>query len=324
MSTKPTNAAPWDTTLTNLIAPTAGHQANGFAVNEVPSSSEINGQLHRIGLWTTWLLNTQHAGTANYNLSANTDNAALAGASLNDIHTVYVTSVGVDWNLNGIAHGVDKQEIQLVNAGSFFFWLRHEGAGSLAANRIQIQAAYADGTFIRVYPGGSVKLRYDGTISRWRVVATVGCRALRYLSIPATAAQLQGGSGAEPYGTHGAFPSSGGYWDLDNFSTLDYPVTVPVGAIIDNFRVYYRKNSNATVVLSAAMLQRNASDGVAATIGGTDSDSTNAPGFDFLTRGNIETTATLPVSFYISAGRNPTGGSADVFYHAVVGYWDLI
>ena len=48
---KPTTVPVWDTTLANLIAPTAGHQSAGYANSEVPASNETNGQLNLQGQW---------------------------------------------------------------------------------------------------------------------------------------------------------------------------------------------------------------------------------------------------------------------------------
>jgi hypothetical protein len=53
--TKPVTPATWDSNGTNLSAPTAGHMTDGYAVNEVPTSTELNGQLQRIGLWTEFI-----------------------------------------------------------------------------------------------------------------------------------------------------------------------------------------------------------------------------------------------------------------------------
>ena len=55
MSTKPTTAPAWDSNSTNLTAPTAGHQANGWAVDEVPTSTEMNGWQQNVSSWAVFL-----------------------------------------------------------------------------------------------------------------------------------------------------------------------------------------------------------------------------------------------------------------------------
>ena len=64
MSTKPATVATWDTSLANLVAPTAGHRLNGYAVNEVPTSGELNGQLNLIGAWAQYLSDAVLTGGA--------------------------------------------------------------------------------------------------------------------------------------------------------------------------------------------------------------------------------------------------------------------
>ena len=64
MSTKPATVATWDTSLANLVAPTAGHKLSGYVVNEVPTSGELNGQLNLIGLWAQYLSDAVLTGGA--------------------------------------------------------------------------------------------------------------------------------------------------------------------------------------------------------------------------------------------------------------------
>lgn len=64
MSTKPTTLPTWDSGSVNLVAPTGGHQASGFAANEVPTSSEMNGLLQLIGKWAQYLNDGAFTGGA--------------------------------------------------------------------------------------------------------------------------------------------------------------------------------------------------------------------------------------------------------------------
>lgn len=68
MPGKPVSLPTWDSTLTNLIPPTAGHQTSGYAVNEVPTSTELNGELNLLGQWAAFLSNFMaNAGSAQGN-----------------------------------------------------------------------------------------------------------------------------------------------------------------------------------------------------------------------------------------------------------------
>lgn len=55
VSTKPTTIPNWDTGNVVSVAPTAGHIASGWAVNEVPTHSEMSGWQQLVGKWLQWL-----------------------------------------------------------------------------------------------------------------------------------------------------------------------------------------------------------------------------------------------------------------------------
>lgn len=55
MSTKPVTEPQWDTNLTNVSAVTAGHKTDGFALNEIPTSHELNTHLNFLYVWIHWL-----------------------------------------------------------------------------------------------------------------------------------------------------------------------------------------------------------------------------------------------------------------------------
>ena len=119
MSTKPTLAATWDSNGTNVIAPTSGHKDDGFAVDEVPSSSEVNGQLKLIGEWTEWLKDFTDASgrinTVHRNWSNSTEQIS------------YTTSVG------GTAAGFLSSDSTLLQGGHLR--LRVTALGDLASGR---------------------------------------------------------------------------------------------------------------------------------------------------------------------------------------------
>ena len=51
----PTTPATWDSNSVNLETPTSGHQASGYGVGEVPTSTELNGWMQIVGLWIAYL-----------------------------------------------------------------------------------------------------------------------------------------------------------------------------------------------------------------------------------------------------------------------------
>ena len=67
-------------------------------------------------------------------------------------------------NITGFASGSSGDARLLVNVGSFTITIKHQDAGSTAANRI-IGVNSAD---VEIPPQGSVVVFYDGTDSRWR------------------------------------------------------------------------------------------------------------------------------------------------------------
>ncbi len=334
MSTKPTNDAIWDSNGTNLIAPTGGHKTDGFAVNEVPSSSEINGQLQRIGLWTKWLLDgdlgdltfdnitvtgaTTYTGTVDYSLTANTNDADLMGdGSTNNLHTAYVTATPNDWNLNGIVGGVNGREFDIINSGAEFFWLTHENGTTTAANRITIPDLYLGGDedFLRVYPGGRVRLRYDGAVSRWRVISASGCYRCTKLIIGSGAAYTD-----DPSASH-VFVDSNGYWSISGISNITFPITVPLNTIIFGGSVHIQKNtSNATTLTGG--IYSNAFDSTAAVSLTTTAYNGNSTGFHTinLSVGDtiVDGTKQYWVNLVSSGGTTP---SADNVMFVVVDVW---
>lgn len=69
--------------------------------------------------------------------------------------------------ITGVVAGVGGQAELLINVGSFAITLRHQNAGSAAANRLIVPWA---GDYVLDANGGAALLVYDATDSRWRVV----------------------------------------------------------------------------------------------------------------------------------------------------------
>lgn len=52
---RPSELPTWDTTGTNVVEATSGHKADGYGLDEVPSSGEINWYLQLVYLWVQYL-----------------------------------------------------------------------------------------------------------------------------------------------------------------------------------------------------------------------------------------------------------------------------
>ena len=71
--------------------------------------------------------------------------------------------------ITGIAGGSDGRVLMIQNVGSYDIYLKEDdGSLSTAANRFYTPA----GVWIRLAPKGFATLRYDGTSSRWRSIAS--------------------------------------------------------------------------------------------------------------------------------------------------------
>lgn len=68
--------------------------------------------------------------------------------------------------ITGFSAGVSGEVKTLTNIGSYCLYLAPEHTGSSAANRISYQEE------VILWPGSSCQIFYDGTSSRWRVLAT--------------------------------------------------------------------------------------------------------------------------------------------------------
>jgi len=72
-----------------------------------------------------------------------------------------------NYNVTGFANGVDGRFFHFINVGSNVLNLKHEDAGSDAANRI----ITCDGADLSLTQSGSALLWYDGATQRWRVLS---------------------------------------------------------------------------------------------------------------------------------------------------------
>lgn len=110
---------------------------------------------------------TNNAVVSPAQITANQDDYAPAG-----VDTAYEIRVDSDAsrNISGIsASQAEGRELILTNDGGNDIVLTHEDAGSTAANRFDL----GSNSDITLTGGQSVKVRYDGTASRWRMMSYI-------------------------------------------------------------------------------------------------------------------------------------------------------
>lgn len=100
--------------------------------------------------------------TSNQNNYAPTGIATCAEIRVDSDAARDITGIDATWS--------DGREVVFTNDGSFTITLKHENASSTAANRFD----FGDDSDTEVAAGASVRLRYDGTASRIRLVGGTG------------------------------------------------------------------------------------------------------------------------------------------------------
>jgi len=181
VSIRPSTLPDWDTGAVNSVPPTVGHKASGYTTDEVPTSAELNGQLNLQGLWIKHLadgdvslhdvnltgsISETGAITPPALIDGNTDDYAPTGFVDTAIimQAIDPTSGSI---LKGLAGGADGRKVTIFNLDtSAYFTLANQASSSTAANRFLLPSA-AD---LVVAPSSAVTLRYDGSVSRWRLV----------------------------------------------------------------------------------------------------------------------------------------------------------
>jgi hypothetical protein len=330
MATKPTVHAEWDTNDTNTSATTSGHKSDGWVNNEIPTAAEFNHWMRQVGLWTNWLLEAQlNDGVVNYtHVDSVQDDHDLTGTgTLTNVHTVYVTlsSTGEDqWVFSGAVGGVDKQEIQIINLDATRYIEIQDQAysASTAANQIILPEEWTYGnvaagisTAAHISPGGTLKLRYHGADSRWRVVGHTGVRVLRRFTVPTSGAQL--------VGTHTV---DQGHVTMGGVPNIIYVplVTVP-GSRIYSYKAYLNKVSTSGDTVSAWLYKRDTNDATATAVGIGNTNNANNPGYITLT----ETFSSLLAGEVSSASNSlqyfveisDTSAASDQFLHVDFFVW---
>jgi hypothetical protein len=158
----------------------------------------------------------------------------LTNASSGAIHNVVSTAAGIPAfgirctgtpTITGIASGSDPRLLVVTATGGDVV-LAHESASSLAANRI----ITPDGLDLTIPDEGAALLAYDGTSSRWRIIATTSAGLELPLQLP-----YKFDSGGDNYeivnngnGTSSII-RSGGSWIDQGFEVGDLVSTHEVG-----------------------------------------------------------------------------------------------
>lgn len=318
----------WATDETNNTAPSSGQRDTGWTVGQDGVSDYDNSLKKAYYDWFEWLDaetfgdvtiegSTTFTGTTAITLSASVNDADPQGDGTTDgLRTLEVTpSASNNWSLNGLVGGVEGREILITNvdfSAYRHFYLTHEATAATAANRFALPATItttADDT-IRVYPGGSVRVRYSAAIDRWVVIAVSGCRMKKVLAIPAAAATVADTVNA-------VYDLA--EWNLSNVVALNYPLVIPVGSEIAAYRVYYDKDSDGTVDLSSQLVYF---DGTPAS---PSVSTTTAGAYTYFEETGLSEAVGFgggPPTLVVT--RQDAGGSPDKVYHALVYYWDLI
>lgn len=348
MSTKPSAPATWDSNSTNLIAPTSGHKTDGYAIDEVPSSTEINGQLKLIGDWTKYIDDgdielhdvditgtlevegkttldgpvVYTAITADYTF--NTDQNPLdplGSGTVNTLRTIYLEAL-VDYPIiHGIAStGVPVgQQLILYNDGPRPIYVRQSSTSAGPTETIffpSFIAAYGprDVDIILTAAGAIVLERAAN--DEWNVVSMSGCRVSVPLIIPGSLIVDVNGSHSR---LNSALPASIGW--LCGASTN--PFTVPItglvaGDYISAYSVLIDKASGGTGVWSTKLYTYEAGTGpTEATASAGYSTSAAAPGLVGLGESSLNVATVYTKQYYIWL--DPTAAcSGDSIYHAVV------
>lgn len=102
--------------------------------------------------------------SATTGISANTDNLALSTATLHRLNVTAGSNLTGIAPPAGLAHA-DGRLLVLVNTGTSSLSLRHQDAGSVAANQLYSH----NGSNLNMQVGHLVFAVYDATLSKWRV-----------------------------------------------------------------------------------------------------------------------------------------------------------
>lgn len=280
MASKPTvENSRFGSAATNNVAPTGTQKNDGFPLNSLAVSSNVNYLGNEAYLWHLYLSDGYLSGAFGLNgtISPSTISGTVNNYAPTSLSTAFAIRQDLSGNvtLNGLTGGTDGRLLLLVNidAGGFYIDLVHEATGSTAANRF----ALPGGIDRRLYgEGSSALLRYDGTSSRWRVLwvtTTAGDHGQETIQI----SPMSGinGSVTDPAWSYnisiGAMNSANGSGGTAQFLV---PINLLLGSVIEEVDATVRGNAGG--VLTMRVLNSNVG-GLEPSLG---SDSTTAAATD--------------------------------------------
>jgi hypothetical protein len=321
--TKPVTLPRWATDETNNTAPSSGQQDTGWTPGQDGTSDYDNWAKNWTYKWLKWIDDgftgdvtfagsTTFTGTVSHALTASTSSVNIAGA-----HALYVTPDVDGWTLSGLVGGTDGRELDIINVSATKYFLIHHTdpvvAGCFALPITYIQ----EHTKLMVPPGGSVKVRYVGAATNWRVISTTGCMKYERVRIPASAATPV----IDNTSSLGAV-FSGAYYTGD-VDPLDvpihyYPITLPTYSLIDNWRFYMNKDAGTTGA-SGSINRTLGTSGASAAVGtgGSSSGSGYISFVDATANINHRVSGAYQYYFVVSNGDNGT----DEYLHLDVFAW---
>lgn len=321
---KPTTLPEWSSDQSNMTAPSSTQKQTGWTPGQDGVSDFDNWVKYWTYKWLEWLAQAQlNDGTVNYNHSDTVqDDHDFAGTgSLENVHTVYVTPVSTgedEWYIQGIVGGTDKQEIQIINTDATNYLIITDQAfsSSTAAYQIILPEEWTySSPYIHVMPGGSIRLRYHGASSRWRVISGTSIRVCRRFTVPVSGAQWNE-SGGSSLGDGSVVMGNAPY-------SVYFPCVASPGSKIRYWQLYANKTSNSSFSIGARMYKRDGDDAASAGLGASeDVNTVDAPGFITLggsTNGlvNTEVPTTSPsTQYYLEVS-----SSTDEILHADFHVW---
>lgn len=130
-------------------------------------------------------------------------------------------NIGASMKLTGLAGGTGGRPITIANTSSdYLLWLENENTSSTAANRFRLPR----GLPAFLMPGDTLDLRYDSTLSRWRVVGWPSQGSAMGLTEFGDFGVQSPSSSGQPLGMFASFFSGTGSGFTTTSGTADYAI----------------------------------------------------------------------------------------------------
>lgn len=155
---KPATRYDWDTNGTHVVAPTAGHQSDGYAADEIPASDEWNGLFANWSAWLEYLEGGAFEGASSFDNTLGVTGLLTADGGIDCNGAADVSSdltVGGDFVASGSAFAVDASG-NLTWDGMTLLTIRSgvnfNAGGGGTLNNLNIDQ-YGDASIIQMTPG---------------------------------------------------------------------------------------------------------------------------------------------------------------------------